>query len=228
MKKRVFASEAAYVAGLVILAAGTAFMELANFGMSMVVAPAYLFYLKLSPIFPAFTFGMAEYALQGVLLVLLIMIMRRVKRYYLFSFITAVLYGFTLDGVMAILCALPAGSFALRTAWYAIGLVLCSLGVALLVKTYIAPEVYELLVKEISMARGVRFSKVKTAYDCASCAAAIVLSFVFFGFGHFEGVKAGTIFCALINGTLIGAINTWLDARFDFADKLNLRRYFEA
>ena len=39
-------TELAYVLGLVILAFGTALMERANFGMSMVVAPAYLLHLK--------------------------------------------------------------------------------------------------------------------------------------------------------------------------------------
>ena len=43
--KKVFYSELAYVFGMVILALGTAMMELADFGMSMVVAPAYLVHL---------------------------------------------------------------------------------------------------------------------------------------------------------------------------------------
>ena len=47
--KRVFYCEVAYVLGLVVLAVGTALMEKADFGMSMVVAPAYLLYLKLNP-----------------------------------------------------------------------------------------------------------------------------------------------------------------------------------
>lgn len=43
-----FYTEAAYFIGLVTLALGTALMERADFGMSMVVAPAYLVYLKVS------------------------------------------------------------------------------------------------------------------------------------------------------------------------------------
>ena len=41
-----FLTEAAYVIGLITLALGIVFMERADFGMSMIVAPAYLIYLK--------------------------------------------------------------------------------------------------------------------------------------------------------------------------------------
>ena len=61
MKKTVFYTEAAYLLGIVLLAFGTSLMELADFGMSMIVAPAYLLHLKLSQILPFFSFGMAEY-----------------------------------------------------------------------------------------------------------------------------------------------------------------------
>ena len=44
--KRTFYTEGAYVIGIISLAFGTALMEKADFGMSMVVAPAYLIYLK--------------------------------------------------------------------------------------------------------------------------------------------------------------------------------------
>ena len=64
LMKKIFYTESAYVAGTVLLALGTALMEKADFGMSTVVAPAYLLYMKLSQSFPFFTFGMAEYTLQ--------------------------------------------------------------------------------------------------------------------------------------------------------------------
>lgn len=44
--KKSFYTELAYGVGLITLALGTALMERADFGMSMVVAPAYLVYLK--------------------------------------------------------------------------------------------------------------------------------------------------------------------------------------
>lgn len=95
---------------------------------------------------------------------------------------------------------------------------LCSLGVAFLFHTYIAPEAYELFVKEVSAKYGTGLGRTKTVYDCCSCAAAVVLSFVFYGFGRFEGVKLGTVICALVNGTLIGFLSRKMEARFQFRD----------
>ena len=225
-KKPVLYAEAAYVLGLVILALGTALMEKANFGMSMVVAPAYLLHLRLVESLPFFSFGMAEYMLQGVILVLLGLGMRRFKRAYLFSFATAVLYGFTLDAMIALAAPLAADSFILRGIWYVLGMVVCSLGVALLFHTYISPEAYELFVKEMAEKTGKPIPKVKTVYDCVSCLVAVVMSFAFFGLGRFEGVKLGTILCALINGSIIGWISKWLDRTFETKDALKLRKLF--
>ena len=197
MKKSVFYTELSYVFGMLILALGFAMMTYADFGLSMVVAPAYLLHLKVSQYLPFFSFG------------------------------TALLYGFTLDGSLLLLSFIPADSMAVRIVYYVLGMVLCSVGVALFFRTYIAPEVYELFVKELAAKLGACIPTVKTIYDCASCGIAIVLSFVFFGLWHLEGVGWGTVVCALINGKLISWISAWLEKRFEFRDGKNWRKYFE-
>ena len=227
MNQKTFYTEIAYLLGLLILALGTAFMERADFGVSMVVAPAYLIHLKVSEVLPFFSFGMAEYTLQAVVILAMILILRRIKLSYFFSFVTAVLYGLTLDGAMALIALLPEGSFGVKLGWFLIGMLLCSIGVSLLFHTYISPEAYELFVKEISAKLQRDIHKCKPAYDCASCLIAILLSFLFFGFGHFEGVKLGTIFCALVNGSLIGRCTAWFEKRWDFQDGLPFRKYFQ-
>ena len=227
MKKKTFYTEMAYVLGIVILALGTALMEKANFGMSMVVAPAYLLHLKLSQTLPFFSFGMAEYTLQAAILLLLVLVMRRFKLSYLFSFCTAVIYGFALDGVMLLTAGLPAETMALRMAYYLLGMLLCSIGVSLLFHTYIAPEAYELFVKEVSAKTGMDIHRFKTLYDCVSCGIGVLLSFAFFGLWHFEGVKLGTILCALVNGSIIGACTHFFETRFAFEDALPYRKLFE-
>ena len=227
MKRQiVFSTELAYVLGILTLALGTAFMERADFGMSMVVAPAYLLHHKLSQFYPFFTFGTAEYCLQAALLIVMCLVLRRFKVSYLFSFVTAVIYGFTLDGCMALIALIPGSGFAFRLAFYVLGLIVCAIGVSLLFHTYIAPEVYELFVKEIAAKTGKNINVCKTVYDCCSCAVGVALSFAFFGLWHFEGVKLGTIFCALVNGATIGVCSRFFESRFVFEDKLKLRKYF--
>ena len=87
--KKTFYTEASYALGLLIMAFAAAFTEKADFGMSMVVAPAYILHLKLSEFLPWFTFGVAEYAFQGMLVLVTVLVMRRFKLSYLFSFVTA-------------------------------------------------------------------------------------------------------------------------------------------
>lgn len=226
MKKRTLYAEAAYLLGIVILALGTALMEKAAFGMSMVVSPAYILHVKISEFLPFFTFGMAEYTFQAFLLVILCIVKRKFRMIFLFSFVTAVIYGFTLDGVMLLCSGLPADGIVWRILWYILGMVICSMGVALLFHTYIAPEAYELFVKVIAVDHGWEISRVKTVYDCVSCAVSVILSFVFFGFGTFVGVNWGTVVCALINGSIIGACTALLKKCFTFADALPWRKYF--
>ena len=225
--KKTFYTEAAYVAGLLLLALGTALMERADFGMSMVVAPAYLLHLKISPLWPVFTFGMAEYVFQAVLLAVMCLVLRSFRPGWLFSFATAVIYGFMLDTVIFLVGLLPAAGLAGRCVCYVLGLLLCAAGVSLLFHTYIAPEVYELFVKVLSARYGWDIHRTKTVYDCISCLIGVVLSFAFFGFGVFQGVKAGTILCALVNGSMIGLCSRFLEKHFTFTDALPWRGLFE-
>ena len=220
-------SEAAYFIGVFLLALGTAFAEKGNLGMSMVVAPAYLIHLKVSEFLPFFSFGMAEYCFQALLLVILSMMFRKVKFSYIFSFITALFYGFTLDGIMKIVSLIPEPGMGLRIVFFAAGLLLCAGGVSFLFHTYISPEAYELFVKEIAAARGYNINKCKMVYDCVSCVLGIILSFLFFGFGKFRGVNIGTIIAALLNGFLISRFSRALEYIWEFRDGLRFRRFFE-
>ena len=180
MKKK-FSTELAYVLGIVLVAWGVVLMEKADFGVSMVVAPAYLLYRWLSPAWHFFTFGMAEYCLQAVLLLAMSLLLRRFRISYLFSFVTAVVYGVVLDALMFLGTMLPSGGIALRGIYYAAGMLFCAAGVSAMFHTYISPEVYELFVKEVSAHFGVDINRFKTGYDCASCLLGVAMSFLAFG-----------------------------------------------
>ena len=224
--RKTFSTELAYLIGIIVLAFGSAFMEKADFGMSMVVAPAYLLHLKISEFLPFYTFGMSEYVLQIFVLIALVLIMRKFKKGYLFSFITAVFYGFVLDGSMILLSYLPLMGLPGRFLYYFIGIFCCAVGISLLFHTYISPEAYDLFVKELAAKTGKDINKIKTVYDICSCTVGLIMSFLFYGFGIFVGVKAGTIFCALVNGWLISLCSRFFESRFIFEDKLPYRKFF--
>ena len=54
-------SEIGYLAAIVLLSLAVAMLSAADFGISMIVAPAYLLSLKL----PFLSFGQAEYVIQA-------------------------------------------------------------------------------------------------------------------------------------------------------------------
>ena len=216
--KKVFYSELAYIFGIITIALGTALLTLADFGVSMIVAPAYLIHLYVSKFLPFFTFGMAEYCFQALLIITLIIVLRKFKLSFLFSFVTAVIYGLLLDGFLFLLSFITFNGDIIRIIYFCLGLIICTFGVSLMFHTYIAPEAYELFVKEISSKLNKNINKVKTIYDISSCIIAIILSFIFFGFGKFFGINIGTIISAIFNGPLIGLFSMILDKNFTFID----------
>lgn len=66
-KKLRIPAEVAYAAAVLILSFAVAMIASANFGVSMVVAPAYILSLR----FDALTFGQSEYIVQALLFLVL-------------------------------------------------------------------------------------------------------------------------------------------------------------
>ena len=219
MKKITLPSELAYLLGMLLLPLGIAFLEKADFGMSTISAPAYLFSLK----FEFLTFGAAEYCLQAILLLITCLIVRRFRISYLFSFITAFLYGNILDFYLRLLQNLSPG-IAERLCFFAGGILATALGVSFFFHTYIAPAVYELFVKEVSLCYHRDMGKFKICFDCGCLLLALILSFLFFG--KLKGIQWGTFVCAVVNGAAIGAIGKLMDRYLLFTDKLPLKKYF--
>lgn len=207
-------SELAYLLGILLIALGNCMLEKAGFGMSMVVAPAYLIHLK----FPVISFGMACYAVEGVLLIILAVIMRRFKLAYILSFVTAVIYGFVVDGFMLLLSFVPAASLIARIGFFVPGILTVTLGVAFMFHTYLAPEAYDLFVKELCRRFHFNTGRCKTVYDICSLCVSVLMSLIFFG--GIKGLGIGTLVCAFFNGTLIGIYSHFMDKRCVFVCKL--------
>ena len=220
-EKRTFYSEIAYITGLIVLAVGTAFMEKANFGMSMVVSPAYIIHLKVSKFAPVFSFGMASYVFQAFLLIILVLTQRKFKKFYIFSFATAFIYGMILDAVISIIGLIHLNGMVFRIIFYIVGLIVSSTGVAFLFHTYLPPEVYDLFVRETAAKWNIAIGKVKTTYYVSSCVLSIILSLIFFG--AFVVIGLGTVVCAILNGFLIQKTGQLLEKIFDFKNALPLK-----
>lgn len=204
-KKITVHSEIMYLFANLILSFAVAMTAAADFGVSMIVAPAYILSLKLGFL----TFGQCEYIIQGILFIAFCIIMKRIKFSYLFSFITCVIYGAMLDMWRYIIPVFnpditPPGSMemSVRILFFVVGEVITSLSIAIFFKTYIPPEVYDYFVKGITEKYNINRSKFKTIFDFSFLALALVMTLFFFG--KIKGMGVGTIIMTCVNGTLIG------------------------
>ncbi|MBR0414050.1 MAG: hypothetical protein IJI67_03135 [Clostridia bacterium] len=221
MKKVQHFNELAWVFAMVLISLAVCLTTKAGFGVSMVVAPAYTIHLAVHHFFPWYSFGTSEYVLQGVLLALMCLIVRKFNWRYLLSFLTAVIYGYMLDLWLLIFGGgEPFATLPGRIAALAAGIVLCSLAVALFFRTYLPQQVYELFVAQVAKAIDWKAEKFKYIYDFSSLAIAIILAIIVSQ--RFEDVRftdcigIGTIACTVFNAVLINLFGKVLNKCFCF------------
>ncbi len=217
-KKIKIYSEAAYLPAIILMALSVAVTAAADYGVSMIVAPAYILSLKI----PHLTFGLAEYVVQGALFVVFCIIMKKVRLVYFTSFITGIIYGGVLDLIRALIPPLSADAVgtaptAVRIAMLLFGMTLTSFCVALFFKIYIFPQVYDFFVKGLIEVKGVPTQKMKTGFDLCFLGISMILSFALFG--ALRGIGWGTALMTVFNGTLIALFERLIDRRFTFVPK---------
>ena len=219
MKIRV-SHELVYILGAAILSLATAMLTTADFGLSVIVSPAYLVSVKTGFL----TFGQAEYVVQGILFVLFCIIMRKIKILYFGAFLSGIIYGFFLDMWRTLIPHLnpdiyPTGtlSMQLRIVYFVVGFFINILGVTLYFKNRYYPQVYEFFVKGVSEKYHIELSKFKLAFDLAFLALSLVLTLVMFH--KIVAIGVGTLIMACCNGPLIGAYSRWFDKHFELKSR---------
>ena len=204
MKKLTIHSEILYILSIVLLALAVAILTSADFGVSMVVAPAYILSLWTGVL----SFGQAEYIIQAILFIIFCIVVKKFKWVYLSSFLTCLIYGLVLDLWRLLPCfnpsVTPVGSMGLplRIVMFVVGELLTAFSIALCFKSYFYPQVYDFFVKGVSYRYGLKLHRFKTVFDIIMLIIGTVMTLAVFG--KFVGVGIGTLIIALINGTLIG------------------------
>lgn len=215
-KKRGKVGEAAWLLGVLLCSLGVCFSAKSGFGVSMVVAPAYVLYRRLSGIFPFLTFGTAEYLLQGLLIVLLCLVIGKCKWKFLLSFGTAVCYGLALDFWQLLFGTEQYPLLWQRCLSCGFGAVVTALAIALYLRTYLPQQGYELVVKELTEKFRRSMAKVKWIYDLASLLCSVLLMLLLFGTFSTDMIGIGTLLLTLVNTPLITLWGKLLDRFFVF------------
>lgn len=209
--------EAAYAAGLILCALGVCISAKSGFGVSHVVAPAFVLSSYLEPTVSFFTFGFAEYAVQGALLLTLAIFMKRITISYPLAFVTALIYGFTLDMWRLVFGTAPVEELYLKIIFTIVGAFVTGFSIALMLRSYLPQQAYDFTVKEISTVKGYNMTKVKWIYDVSSLAAAVILMLALFGRFDFSLIGPGTLIIAAVNAPLIGLFGKICDRFIDFS-----------
>ncbi len=227
MKKKLH-GEIAYLLATALLSLSVAMVAAANFGVSMVVAPAYVLSLYIEGL----TFGQAEYVVQGVLFVLFCLLMRNFRFSYLFAFLSCLIYGLALDLWRCIPLLNPSITSPdsmepwFRIMLFVIGELITAFSVALYFASYFPPQVNDYFVKGVSIRYGIKTSIFKTGFDIAFLILALIMSLCFFG--RIEGIGWGTLIITVVNGALIGFFSSLLNRFFEPAELFpKMKEFFE-
>ena len=119
-----------WVFGIVFVALGVTICSKADLGVSMIAAPAFILSEKLITLSSFFTVGVTEYLIQGVMLILLCIVLRKIDFRFLFSFVVAVIYGCTIDLFMLIFEGVVFNEIWLRWVMLIVGDIITAFGVA--------------------------------------------------------------------------------------------------
>ena len=114
----------------------------------------------------------------------------------------------------------------LKLIYFALGMCLTSLSIAMFFRTYFYPQVYDFFVKGVSEKYSLDRKKFKTVNDIVYLVISVVMSLAMFG--GFVGVGVGTLIMAVFNGTLIDFFGKMLDKCFVFKPALKkFSAYFD-
>ena len=226
MKKLPRSGELMWLFGLIFVAFGVAICSKADLGVSMIAAPAFVVWEAISAHFPAITVGVTEYIIQGLLLALMCLIIRRFRLRYLLAFAVSVIYGYTLDLFMWLMSGVSFDTVWLRWVMLILGDVVTAFGVACFFRTYLPLQVYELFVAEFAARFRLEIGKVKWVFDLSLLALSVILALSIFGdaaafdwssigYASFHSIGLGTLVTTAINSPIIRLCGKLADRLFE-------------
>ncbi len=223
-KKPVFYAEAAYILGVICIALGTALIALSEIGVALPLVPAHVIHGLLHE-YHFITLGLVEIGFQVVLFFLLAIILKRIKKAFLISMATSVIYAAFLDLFLFLFDYLDETLIA-RIIFFVAGFFIFALGETLFHHTYIQPEFYEFFVHSLSDRYKKNFFAVKFIFEVSLCMIGVAISFIAHGLGFVHGLGLGTLVCAIFTINMSHVFSRFLNRRFEFKSHLSVKKYF--
>ncbi len=226
MRKLTKANELLWLLGTVFVALGVSICSKADLGVSMIAAPAFIIYEFLAPLWHGFSVGMIEYLIQGLLLIILSIIIKKFNWRYLLAFLVAIIYGYVLNFFLWVLKDFNISTPLHSWVFLIIGDFITALGVACFFRTTWPLQVYELFVAKVAKTFKITIHKSKWIFDYSLLTISIILSFTLFGDAttfdwstickaSFHSIGLGTLVTTIINSPIISLMGKLLDKIFE-------------
>lgn len=208
-KQAVWYGELALLTAVLINSLGVVLMLYSGGGISAISSVPYAF----SEVFPALTLGTWTYIFQGILILSLLLLRRKLVFPYLFSFLVGFVFSQLLDFYELWVDLLPDG-LLWRICYFILSYLIISFGIALSNRCGLPIIPTDLFPRELSLITHVSYPKIKISFDviCLCVTAGMTLVFL----GYVKGLGIGTVLAAFTMGKAVGIIGNCLDRYFRF------------
>ncbi len=220
------ASELLWLFGIIFVALGVSICSKADLGVSMIAAPAFVVSEALVKFFSFLSVGVTEYIIQGILLIVMCIVVRKFNWRFLLAFAVAVIYGYTLNFFIWLIDGITLTAVWQRWVMLIIGDIITAFGVACFFRTYMPLQVFELFVAEIASTFKLSIAKVKCIFDISLLIISVTLAFTLFndaatfdfskiGYTSFHSIGLGTLVTTAINSPIINFMGKIIDKVFE-------------
>ena len=206
--------ELALAAVIVLNSLGVVLMLYSGSGISAISSVPYAFSLAL----PFFSLGTWTYIFQGLLVLSLLILQKKLVWPYLFSFIVGFAFGVFVD-IHELWTALLPRTMALRIIYFLIGYLLIAFGIALTNRCRMPIIPTDLFPREFSKITGLTYAKTKITFDVTCLAATALITLI--ALKHLSGLGIGTVAAAFTMGKAISEIGKLIDRKFYFVSFLD-------
>lgn len=209
-KLPLFRGEFALLIAVIINSLGVVLMLYSSAGISAISSVPFAF----SEVLPSLSLGTWTYIFQGLLILILMLLRKRLVVPYLFSFVVGFVFGELLDIHEVWIHILPQ-TVPFRIVYFLISYSLIALGIALSNRCGLPIIPTDLFPRELQQITKISYPKIKISFDVICLA--VTAGMTYFFLGHLDGLGIGTILAAFTMGKAIGMIGNSLDKHFYFS-----------
>ena len=203
--------EITYVFVLAMIAAAVSLLAQTGWGTPLGTSLFYVLSYKWSFL----SMGQWSWVCQSIMLVLMVCIVREFHLRYIYSILSAFLYGAFLDFFRDIAAEFVTLSGTLdRFLCFGISFLIMGAGLLVFMKSGMPLVVFDIIVKEIVRVKKIKLGIVKTVFDVSLLSLSLGIGLIFFG--KPMGLGIGTCFIAFFMGAYMQVLEPTVERMFSF------------